>query len=75
MPVMDGPTFLAAYHREPGPHAPVVLLSGQLSLPAGLDPSNVAGFLAKPFQLEDLLAVAARFSVSTSEDGHQPSPN
>ncbi len=58
MPVMDGTAFLAAYRQLPGPHAPVVALTaaGRPTI------EGVDGVLAKPFALDDLLAVVERYA-------------
>jgi CheY-like chemotaxis protein len=65
MPLMDGPTYLRAYHAGPGPHAAAVLLS------SGPLPEQVAMLelvdetLPEPFDLELLLALVARLARST----------
>src|ERR671933_1253799 len=54
MPIMDGWEFAQAYRHLPGPHAPVIVVT------AASDPAERAaeikadGYLAKPFQLDDL---------------------
>ena len=56
LPVLDGPGFLAAYRRAPGPHAPVVLMTaaGPAGRAAG-SRAGAAGHLGKPFGLAALL--------------------
>jgi CheY-like chemotaxis protein len=60
MPVMNGPEFVEAYRRRPGPHAPIVLLT------AASDAEDLArqvapdALLAKPFDLDDLLDLVGR---------------
>jgi CheY-like chemotaxis protein len=61
MPVMDGWAFAQAYRSRQGPHAPIVVISaavdaGKRALEIGAD-----GYLGKPFDLDDLLATAARY--------------
>lgn len=57
MPIMDGWQFAAAYAAQPGPHAPIIVLT------AAEDAANLAkeihaqGYVAKPFALDDLLTV------------------
>jgi CheY-like chemotaxis protein len=63
MPDLDGWGFLDAYHRLPGPHAPVVLVTGEAA-PARVRGSaqQVDAILAKPFGPADLLEVVRRYA-------------
>jgi two-component system response regulator MprA len=61
MPGMDGPAFARAYARRPGPHAPIVVLSGA-SPAAAARVENVAAVLAKPFELDRLMGVLREVS-------------
>ncbi|HOG47143.1 MAG TPA: response regulator [Anaerolineae bacterium] len=60
MPVMDGWQFADKYRAEPGPHAPILVMT------AARDAADIAadihaqGYLAKPFNLDDLLSVVER---------------
>jgi CheY-like chemotaxis protein len=60
MPVMDGWAFTRAYRETPPPHAPIVVVT------AARDAGEYAGdveadaFLAKPFNLRELLGLVAR---------------
>jgi CheY-like chemotaxis protein len=66
MPIMDGQTFADAYRGRPAPRAPFVILTAARS---GWDLSKVqgaAGRLEKPFELDDLLAVVARYTQRAS---------
>ena len=57
MPVMDGPSFLAAYRRLPEPRAPVVICTAH-SDPVGQSVRlGASDYLRKPFLLRDVLAV------------------
>ena len=66
MPEMDGWAFTAAYQQMAPPHAPVLLLTVVTVYTAGgvagrpLPPA--AGTLAKPFDLEALLALVRQFA-------------
>ena len=62
MPVMDGWQFAAAYRAQPREHAPIVLLTAESGQSAAIhaDDLQSAGFLIKPFDLEDLVAVVRR---------------
>ena len=57
MPVMDGWEFSAAYRRLPGPHVPVVALTAATDAVGAVQEIGAAGTLAKPFALDDLLAI------------------
>ena len=58
MPVMNGYEFLAAL-RDRDQHIPVVVTSAFLDSVA--TPEGVSGLLPKPFRMEALLAVLARY--------------
>lgn len=53
MPRMNGRAFARAYASRPGPHAPLIVVSGAGE--AAMTGVNVAGYLAKPFELDALL--------------------
>jgi CheY-like chemotaxis protein len=53
---MDGPTFARAYSHLPGPHAPIVVVSGASRAEIGRV-DNAAAVLAKPFELDELMGV------------------
>ena len=58
MPVMDGPSFRVAQRHLPGAAArvPVVVLSGMHDARAMAEELAAAAVIAKPFDLDDLLA-------------------
>lgn len=59
MPLMDGWRFLQELHaRFPDVHAPVVLLSAVRDLSDEARRLGVARFLAKPFDLDDVVRLA-----------------
>jgi DNA-binding response OmpR family regulator len=60
LPGADGGAVAAAYRRLPAPHAPVLLLSAVPGAAAHVGPLGAAGLLAKPFDLDDLLAAVRR---------------
>ncbi|HEV2125838.1 MAG TPA: response regulator [Chloroflexota bacterium] len=65
LPGMDGNAFVTAYRgRDPkdGPHAPIILCTGTDAIEAAEQTEHLGavGFLAKPFDLDTLLAVVAR---------------
>ncbi|HET8569468.1 MAG TPA: response regulator [Candidatus Limnocylindria bacterium] len=55
MPVMDGWEFARTYRERPGPHAPIVIVTAALDVAKDAREIGADGFLAKPFQLDDLL--------------------
>jgi CheY-like chemotaxis protein len=59
LPGMDGQTFAARYQQQPGPHAPIVVLSAHQERPS-VDAIPAAGRLGKPFDLDDLLEAVDR---------------
>lgn len=59
MPVMDGAAFVRAYRERPGPHVPVVAVTGSTA-PLGESLHEAAtAVLEKPFELDDLFALVA----------------
>ena len=62
MPEMDGAGFLAVYRSLPIPRAPVVIFAAAADVQAEALPADVAGFLAKPVELVDLLDLVARYT-------------
>lgn len=60
MPVMDGSEFARAYHAGPGPHAPIIVLTAGRNAAEVSAQTQASGFLAKPFELSELLALVAK---------------
>ena len=56
MPVMDGWEFARRYRLTPEPHAPIVAFVAALNAMQDCADLEAATILAKPFDLEDLLA-------------------
>jgi CheY-like chemotaxis protein len=67
LPVLSGPAFISAYHQTPGPHAPIVLMTGRDIPAAEATSMGAAGVLAKPFDVTDLLDVVASFTDCAEE--------
>ncbi len=61
MPVMDGWAFLKAYDGTPQPHAPIIALTASRNSPDIKVPSEVNGFLAKPFDLNELIELIGQY--------------
>src|SRR5688572_558907 len=62
MPVCDGPAFAAAYRRTPGPHAPIVMVTASHEAQRCAEEVRADDCLGKPFDLDDLLDVVARYA-------------
>jgi two-component system chemotaxis response regulator CheY len=62
MPVMDGWEFARTYREQPGPHAPIVIVTAALDVAKDAKEIGADGFLAKPFQLDDLLQLVQQHS-------------
>ncbi len=60
MPGVDGRQFLAAYRRDEGRHAPVVIFSAVQSAFRVAADVAADGFLSKPFLIADLAATVRR---------------
>ena len=56
MPVMDGRQFVPMYREQPGPHAPILLMTGAGYAAQRAAALEVAGHLDKPFDLNELYA-------------------
>lgn len=68
MPVMDGREFLTILRERKGIQVPVVLMTAARIAPSETARLGVQGFLAKPFDLDDLLACVAQFLPRNSQD-------
>jgi CheY-like chemotaxis protein len=62
MPVMDGWEFSRAYRASPEPHAPIVVVTAARDVEDRARQIEADGYLAKPFDLDDLLAIVKRFT-------------
>lgn len=63
MPVMDGWEFARMYRQRPGPHAPIVIVTAALDVAKDANEIGADGFLAKPFELDDLLQIVHQHAV------------
>jgi CheY-like chemotaxis protein len=59
MPIMDGWEFAAQYRQRSEPAAPIIVMTAAHDAQIRAAQVNAVGVLAKPFDLEDLLAVVA----------------
>ncbi|MBI4493701.1 MAG: response regulator transcription factor [Chloroflexi bacterium] len=57
MPIMDGWAFVRAYREQPGPHAPIIILTAAREVAERRVQMDAEAQLAKPFDLNELLAL------------------
>ncbi|HEX2172239.1 MAG TPA: response regulator [Dehalococcoidia bacterium] len=62
MPVMDGWEFARRYREAPGPHAPIIVMTAAVDAADRAAQIGADGFLAKPFDLDELLDLVDRFA-------------
>lgn len=62
MPVMDGWAFTRAYRETPPPHAPIVVLTAARDAGEYASDVDADAFLAKPFNLRELLGLVDRLA-------------
>ncbi|HET9317258.1 MAG TPA: response regulator [Vicinamibacteria bacterium] len=60
MPVMDGWAFTRASRETPPPHAPIVVLTAARDAGEYASDVDADAFLAKPFNLRELLGLVGR---------------
>jgi len=60
MPIMDGWSFVAQYRRTGKADARIVLLTGNSHAPEIAERLNADGYVSKPFDLADLMAIVQR---------------
>lgn len=60
MPIMDGWAFTRAYRETPPPHAPIVVLTAARDAGEYASDVDADAFLAKPFNLRELLGLVGR---------------
>ena len=61
MPVMDGWEFAQSYRRNPGPHAPIVVVTAAQEAGERAAQIQADGVLPKPFRLTELLDAVEQF--------------
>ncbi|HEU4782636.1 MAG TPA: response regulator [Ktedonobacterales bacterium] len=61
MPIMDGWAFASAYRQQSGPHAPIIVMTAAHDSRQRASEIAADGFIPKPFDLDELLAVIRRY--------------
>jgi two-component system, OmpR family, response regulator MtrA len=69
LPIIDGREFLEAYRQMPGPYAPVILMTTADDVAEMAQEIGTDGYLAKPFDLGDLLKLVSQQTLDTSMNG------
>ena len=64
MPVMDGWAFASAYRSQPGPHAPIVVMTAAHDSRSRAAEIGADGYVAKPFDVDSLLAAVHQYAES-----------
>ena len=64
LPIIDGRDFIRTYRETPGPHAPIILVSAMHNVADVAREVRAPGYLAKPFELDDLLEVVGQHAWS-----------
>lgn len=60
MPIMDGWSFVSQYRRSAKEGAHIVLLTGNPHAPDIARTLSADGFITKPFEIDDLVAIVKR---------------
>ena len=69
LPIIDGREFLESYHLMPGPRAPIILMTTADDVAETAQEIGADGYLAKPFNLVDLLTLVSEQVGDPSVDG------
>jgi two-component system chemotaxis response regulator CheY len=62
MPLMDGWAFARAYRQQAEPHAPIVVMTAAADAARRAADVGADAYLAKPFDLVDLLTIVGRMT-------------
>jgi len=69
MPVMDGWEFARTYRELPGPHVPIIVVTAAHEVAERAAQVNADAYLAKPFDIDDLLAIVGKHVVGDRGQG------
>ncbi len=62
MPIMDGWAFVAAYRSQPGPHAPIVVMTAAHEPADRASAVAAESYIAKPFDIDQLLTLVRTYA-------------
>jgi CheY-like chemotaxis protein len=62
MPVMDGWAFVTAYRKQPGPHAPIIMMTAAHEPASRAKAIAADAYIAKPFNIDQLIALVHRYA-------------
>jgi CheY-like chemotaxis protein len=74
MPVVDGREFARRYRQQPGPHAPIAVITAAYDARIAAADIGAQGHLAKPFQVTALLQLITRLGARRASE-LVPSPS
>jgi DNA-binding response OmpR family regulator len=72
LPRLDGTEFAEAYRALPGDHAPIIGMCAAVDGPGWANTIGAAGWIAKPFAIEDLLAAVTMAVAMTRTPAPEP---
>jgi DNA-binding response OmpR family regulator len=74
MPGVDGWSFAEAYREAPGPHAPILVLTAARDAEAYAAEIRADAFLAKPFDLAELIRMLHALADRRASRGSSSAP-
>lgn len=74
MPVMNGWEFKNRYLLTPGPYAPIIVLTAAPDAASRAAEVSAEDFIAKPFDLKNLIKLVNRYAQLPPGDAADPSP-
>ena len=72
LPILDGREFLESYRQMPGPRAPIILMTTADDVAETAQEMGANGYLAKPFDLADLLQLVSEQALDSTINGEEP---
>ncbi len=63
MPILDGWGFAEAYRQQPGPHAPIIVMTAAHDSRSRAAEIGADGYISKPFDVDRLVALVHRHAL------------